>query len=491
MAIARTARIASVSRAISVAIFLVSVLDTLSATDGSIDRFVSAEMELNGIPGLSLAIVESGSVTYLKAYGVRNIQSGEAMRPETPIELASLSKALTALAVLRLERDGLVDRDSSVVTLLPDLEGARWRGVTIRNLLQHRSGLRRKHDFLMPCCGQPGQFDLNAAARRFAGANLESPPGEASSYANSNYVLLAALVQRVSGTPFPGFMRREIFQPLGMDRTTVEEGEAQSWNRAAPHEWQWGRVRISPSSFLGWYGSSLVKASATDMSKYMQALLDPQPAGNGGVLPGGAWWEFLEGSYDLGWAVQAEAEWLAGELVLEHTGKLWGGSTAIVLAPRRGDGVAVLTNLGSTRAIAVARAILRSRDGSPLPAPRRLGRGEVPDTWAMIFLAAAAGILLATLGLALTAWRQVRRGTREWQPTAWRKARAAVLAGLSVALLCGLLWGTDPPRAALPTTIRTTLPALVTSVTGLLLLTAVTGLVPTRRRQSDRARRRA
>ena len=477
------------SRAISVAILLIALLGSLSATDGSIDRFISAEMELNGIPGLSLAIVERGSVAYLKAYGVRSVRSREAMRPETPIELASLSKALTALAVLRLERDGLVDRDSSVATLLPDLDGGRWRGVTIRNLLQHRSGLRRKHDFLMPCCGQPGQLDLNAAARRFAGADLESPPGEASSYANSNYVLLAAIVQRTSGTPFPEFMRKEIFQPLGMDRTTVEEGEAQAWNRAAAHEWQWGRVDISPSRFVGWFGSSLVKASATDMSKYMRALLDPQPAGNAGGLPGGAWWELLEGGYDLGWAVHAEAEWLGGELVLEHTGKLWGGSTAIVLAPRRRDGVAVLTNLGSARPVAVARAILRSRDGSPLPPPRRLGRGEVPDTWAMIFLASAAGIFLATLGRALTAWRQVRRGTREWQPTAWRKARAAVLAGLAVALLSGLLWGTDPPRAALPTTIRTTLPALVASVTGLLLLTAVTGL--TRTRLSDPARRRA
>ena len=173
------------------------------------------------------------------------------MRPETPIELASLSKALTALAVLRLERDGLVDRDSSVTALLPDLDRARWRSVTIRSLLQHRSGLRRKHDFLMPCCGQPGQLDLNAAAQRFADADLESSPGEASSYANSNYVLLAAIVQRASGTPFPEFMRKEVFQPLGMARTTVDEGEAQSWGKSTPHEWQWGRVRDQPVAFPG------------------------------------------------------------------------------------------------------------------------------------------------------------------------------------------------------------------------------------------------
>lgn len=486
---ARTARIASVSRGIPVALLLVCALDSAAAKNRSIDRFITEEMALNGIPGLSLALVEDGSVSYLRAYGVRSVQSREAMLAETPVELASLSKALTALAVLRLERDGLVQRDSSVAAILPDLDRARWRGVTIRHLLQHRSGLRRRHDFLMPCCGQPGQLDLNAAARHFAAADLESPPGERSSYANSNYVLLAAIVQRASGMPFPDFMRKEIFQPLGMDRTTTAEREAQSWIRAAPHEWQWGQVKTSPSRFLGWYGSSLVKASAEDMGKYMQALLDPQSAGNGAGWPGQGWWKHLEGNYDLGWAVQAEAEWLGGELVLEHTGKLWGGSTAIVLAPHRRDGVAVLANLGSTRAIAVARAILRSRDGSPLPRPRRLSRGEIPDSWAMIFLASAAGIFLVTLGRALVVWRQVRRCARAWQPTVWRDARAALLVGLATALLCGLLWGMDPPRAALPTTIRTALPALVGGVTGLLLLTAVTGLLPKRRPQLNRDHR--
>ena len=443
-------------------------------------------MELNGVPGLSLAIVKSGSVAYLKAYGVRSVQSQEAMRAETPVELASLSKALTALAVLQLERDGLVERDAGVTELLPDLDRTRWRGVSLRNLIQHRSGLRRKHDFLVPCCGQPGQLDLNEAVQRFATADLESPPGEAFSYANGNYVLLAAIVQRASGTPFPEYMRETVFPSLGMDRTTTDEGEAQSWSKAAPHEWQWGRVEISPSRFLGWYGSSLVKASATDMGSYMEALLDPQPDRSAAGPPREAWWELLEGNYDLGWAVQAEAKWLGGELVLEHTGKMWGGSTAISLAPRRGDGVAVLTNLGSSRAGAVARAILRSLEGYPLPRPARMSRGEIPDTWAVIFLAAAAGIFLATLGRALSVWRQLRRGTRAWKPTGWRSVRAVTLAGLAMPLIYGLLWGTDPPRPALPTTVQTSLPAFVASVTGLLLLAAVTGLVPKLARQHNR-----
>ena len=221
--------ISSVPRGISFAFLLFGILDSMAAADAGIDRYVTAEMESNSIPGLSLAIVENGNVAYLQAYGVRNAESLEIMRVETPVELASLSKALTALAVLRLERDGLVERNSSVAVLLPDLNRAGWQRVTLRDLLRHRSGLRRRHDFLVPCCGQPGHLDLDGVARRLDGADLESPPGETFSYANSNYVLLAAVVQRVSGVPFPDYMREMIFEPLGMDRTTMDEGEAQTW----------------------------------------------------------------------------------------------------------------------------------------------------------------------------------------------------------------------------------------------------------------------
>ena len=76
------------------------------------------------------------------------------------------------------------------------------------------------------------------------------------------------------------------------------------------------------------------------MGRYMEALLDPQPAGNGGVLPGGAWWELLEGNYDLGWAVQAEAKWLGGEpspgAYRQDVGRQHGNRAGAAPARRRG-----------------------------------------------------------------------------------------------------------------------------------------------------------
>ena len=196
-----------VRHAILVAALLAGSAIANVAADVEIDRYVEEEMELNGIPGLSLALVEDGKVSYLRAYGVRNAETRQLIRVETPMELASVSKGFTALAILRLEQDGVVDRDSVVSAYLPEFDSGAWQRVTLSHLIRHRSGLRRRHDFLAPCCEQAANLDLDAAARMLANADLESPPGSTFSYANSNYVLLAAVVQRMSDAAFTSYMR--------------------------------------------------------------------------------------------------------------------------------------------------------------------------------------------------------------------------------------------------------------------------------------------
>ena len=448
--------------------------------DPVVDRYVEAEMALNGIPGLSLAVVEGGAVTHARAYGVRSIQSREPLRQEVPVELASVSKSFTALAILALERAGRIDRGDAVAGILAEIDGPGWRGVTVHHLLRHRSGLRRRHDFLAPCCDGPGALDPEKAVPYIARADLETPPGESFSYANSNYVLLAAMVQRVLGEPFADAMRERVFLPLGLRRTTVDSGKAREWGSAAAHEWLWGRVRESPSPFLGWPGSSLVKASAIDMGTYIARLLDPAQSPLGAPDSGRSWWEQLGPEYDLGWMIDPDADWLDGEVVLEHTGKIWGGQTAVVLAPRRRAGTAVLINLGTDRALGMARQILLSRLGMGEPKPARMNAWESPDNWAMAFLVSAAGLF------AVAGWSgrrfalQIRSGERAWQPGGLGIARAGLLGVLAVALVGTALQWTGPPRAALPSTVRWALPALVGSVTALLSVVASAGLAPRR-----------
>ena len=325
----------------------------------------------------------------------------------------------------------------------------------------------------MPCCGLESEFDLRAASAALARTELTSPPGAVFSYANSNYALLAALVERVSGMPFPDYMGQEVFRPLGMHRTTVDRDQARAWGLADPHEWQWGRVRPSPSLFFGWHGSSLVKSTASDMGRYLEALLRPDGLGGSASLPPVEWWDEIEGDYDLGWAVDAKADWLNGEMVLEHSGDLWGASTAVVLAPALRAGVAVLANLGAYRANEMARSILRSTAGLEPFEPRRTPRSEIPDTWAIGFVVCAV-FLMSAQALYL---RRVRRQRRRFSVTPWGAARSVVLLGLAAGLLLNL-FAAGRPWITFPTTARVALPLLALAAGGMMIFGGLLALMP-------------
>lgn len=440
-----------------------------------IDRFVRAELALNSVPGLALAVVERGEIGLVRAYGVQSVESERPLTVNTPVGLASLSKALTALAILRLEHGGRIDRGAGVAEILPRLTSAEWAGVTLNHLLQHRSGLRRGHDFLLPCCGSPDELDLEVAVEQLNSARLEGLPGESVSYANSNYVLLAAIIERVSGVRFSDYMRQRVFRPLGMWQASVAGTPPSTDAGALPHEWQWGSVKVSPSRFLGWSGSSLVRASAAGMAAYLEALLDQKPGDFEFLHVDGPWWGRLDPAYDLGWTVQESPGWFGDGLVLEHTGKTWGGRTAAVLAPQTRSAVAVLGNLGTTRSQAIARAVLRSLGGRDLPAAQRASRAEIPDTWAMVLLTAATGLSALAGWFGWRTHHQLRSGQRIWRLTGGRLGRSAVL-GCLAAILFYRYHFAGPPHAAFPTTIQVALPTLVTSVFALLLVSAVRGL---------------
>ena len=470
-----TATIAGVLRGAILATSLVGGCILSLPANTEIDRFVRAELALNSVPGLALAVVERGEIRLVRAYGIQSVESGQPLTVNTPMGLASLSKALTALAILRLEQEGRIERGAGAAEILPRLTGANWADVTLNHLLQHRSGLRRSHDFLLPCCGSPDELASEVAIERLNNAHLEGLPGESVSYANSNYVLLAAIIERVSGVPFSAYMQQRVFRPLGMQQTSIEGARPSTEVAALPHEWQWGSVRVSPSRFLGWNGSSLVRASAADMAVYLEALLGRKPGDFEFLHADGPWWSRLDPGYDLGWTVQEDPGWFGDGPVLEHTGKTWGGRTAAVLAPQTRSAVAVLGNLGTTRSQAIARAVLRSLGGRDLPAPQRASRAEIPDTWAMVLLTAAIGLSGLAAWLGWRTRRQLRSGRRTWRLTSGRLGRAAVL-GCLAAILFYRYHFAGPPHAAFPTTIQMALPTLVTSVLALLLVSAVRGL---------------
>lgn len=411
----------------------------LSAALAGVEPYIEAEMRLNQIPGLSLAVVRGEEVLLSRAWGVRSLATREAMRVDTPVDLASVSKSFTALAVRQLH----LDLDAPIERYLPEYRAGRGR-LTLRRLLRQTSGLTRREDRQVP-----GDASLAESVRRLETAGLRRAPGAAFQYANSNYILLAAIVERVSGRPFAAYLREQVFAPLGMTRTTLDDAEG----LAEYHEAQWGRVRPSPSGFRGWPGASGVKSSADEMARYAIASLRTADA---------AW----AAPYEMGWFVRPQAAFLGGRRVLEHSGDIWGANTAVALAPELRLGVVVLINAGVNRAGEIARGVLARAAGLPGPPPRARPFADSPDNWAICFAVAAAAIF-AFLALRL---RRLRLG---WPRDRLGRWRAALLTAMAFYLLI-LLGLRSRLLPSLPTTLQTAVPLLTAAVIALLLMAAAT-----------------
>ncbi len=193
-------------------------------------------------PGCAVGIAQGGRVLLTRGYGMADLTGERPILPGTILESGSVAKQFTAAAVMLLVNDGKLKLDDDARTVLPELP-VYGRTITFRNLLTHTSGLREWSN-LVAWQGWPRgtrvhtQSDVFELITRQQALNY--PVGDYYSYTNSGFLLLRAVVERVSGMPFAQFTAQRIFTPLGMTNTTwrddytrVVPGLAQAYSRKA------------------------------------------------------------------------------------------------------------------------------------------------------------------------------------------------------------------------------------------------------------------
>lgn len=330
--------------------------------DDAIRTAVLEEMGRSGIPGLSLAVVDGGRLRFEDAFGFSDVENGVLARAETVYRLASVSKPMTAVAVLSLQEQGLLDLDTPVWRYCPDFEEKPWP-VTARQLLSHQGGIRHYNP------GEPvltRHFESFAEALAlFRGDPLVHEPGTRVQYSTYGYNLLGCAAAGAAGKPFMALLRDAVFGPAGMSSTGEDDvraivpHRAQGYTRDADGRlWNSALADMSykvPGGGLG--------ATAADVARFgsalgsgrllspdtLRAMLTPQPLRDG--RPTG---------YGLGLAV-GERD---GRKEAWHTGGQERVSTVLYLdldrgVPRGGRAVAILTNLEGVqpRILALARRI--------------------------------------------------------------------------------------------------------------------------------------
>ena len=348
---------------------LVRAEPVATTPEGAIDQQLAGFDERS--PGVAVAVVRGGEVVFENGYGAANLEHGVPITPETVLSTGSVGKQFTAFAIAMLADQGHLGLDDDVSSHVPEFSvGQR---VTVRHLLHHTSGVRDTWGLL----GLAGRRDGDLVSKEVAldlilrQRGLGFEPGARFEYSNSNYILLAEVVERVTGEPFRSWMQDHVFGPLQMRHTFVGDDHREIIaGRAASYAPTAGGYdeEVLPYSI---YGSSGVYSTVGDLARWLSNFGTAEVGGDAvarqmrqrGVLADG---DTLD--YALGVFVDEHR----GLQRIQHSGSIAGYRSFVAYYPEIDAGVVVLGNGSSSQPRGHGRrycrdVLLRQRLGPKAP----------------------------------------------------------------------------------------------------------------------------
>jgi CubicO group peptidase (beta-lactamase class C family) len=288
------------------------------------EDFISKHLSERFFSG-GILIAKNGVPVYERYTGFSNWQKKDSMTPETPLQVASTGKTLTAAAILKLVQEGKLGLNDPVTKFYPDFP---YTAVTIKMLLNHRSGLPNYLYYYEKMGWNRNQTVTNEDVMRSLvewKPPVAANPDRRYQYCNTNYVVLASIIEKVSGTPYAQFMQDNFFKPLGMNHTFVR---TPADSARVAYSYQFNGALWPPDFSDGPVGDKNIYSTCRDLLKWDQALYDEKiisPA-----LLDSAFTPYSNEkpgikNYGLGWHLLMLPN---GKKVIFHNGK-WHGFNAI------------------------------------------------------------------------------------------------------------------------------------------------------------------
>jgi CubicO group peptidase (beta-lactamase class C family) len=326
-----------------------------------IERAVSAEMGRQNIPGMSVAVATRHHLRWMDGFGLADLENFLPAKASTVYRLASISKPITAVAVMQLVERGKLDLDAPVQKYVPDFPQKQWP-VTARHLLAHQSGVRHYRDGA-EVNSTRHYVELHEALKIFQDDPLLFEPGARFSYTTYGYNLLGSVVEGASGMKFVDYLRKNIFEPAGMHQMRPDDVYQIISNRARGYRKVLGGKiqncaladtsnKIPGGGLCGTVEDLIdfaihVQAGGLLKRETVEQMFTAQKTKGGKPTP-----------YGLGWQVQE----LEGKPWVGHGGGQQGVSTLLLTLPTEGFAVALMANLQAVRlrplAIRIAAIVL-------------------------------------------------------------------------------------------------------------------------------------
>ncbi|NCI51309.1 serine hydrolase [Sediminibacterium roseum] len=301
----------------------------------------------------NIGVAENGSTIYFKSYGLSDFATKQLNQEQSGFSLASVSKVFTSVAILQLKEKGKLKLEDFVSKYIPDFP---YPSITIRHLLTHTSGLPDIDIFRQQVRDNPDKVFSNrdlVPALRTGNLPLEFQPGEKYQYTNSNYILLALLLERISKQTFQAYIQNNIFGPTGMTHTYFQKDSTnpENRNRVVDHDYPFlfstelenvdslPKHRVRMLNLSGFVGNGNIITTTGDMLKFDQELYSgklvnqssqheaftPNKLNNGQIVQttfGGE-----KASYGLGWFILLDSSY--GRIV-GHTGGVPGALSLLL-----------------------------------------------------------------------------------------------------------------------------------------------------------------
>src|SRR5580692_3079967 len=327
-----------------------------------IEKAASSFLAANSVPGISVAVEQDGELLWSAGFGMADLENFVPATSSTLFRLGSISKPITATAILQLSERGKLDLDAEVQNYCPAFPKKEW-SITTRQLLGHLGGIRHynpdgKGD--IPDDNAKHFASMEESLQIFANDALVAKPGTKFHYSTYGYTLLGCVLEGASSEKYVDYVKENVFEPAGMGQT-----QADNFFTIVPHRSRWyhkdksGVVEnagVLDSSYKI-PGGGLI-SSADDMARFeiammankllkpatREAMWTPQKAADGS-----------QNGYALGWATQKKY----GLALVEHTGGQQGTSTSIILVPERHAGIVVLANMDGVDSAGLSTAILK------------------------------------------------------------------------------------------------------------------------------------
>lgn len=334
------------------------------------DAYLAAAHGLDRFSG-SVLVARGGKIVLRRGYGQANYELGVPNTPETRFRLGSITKQFTAMAILRLEVQGRLKVTDPVSAFFPDYPGGGR--ITLHHLLTHTSGIPNLTEFPDYAAAMSRPTTALETVARFKDRPLDFPPGERFSYSNSGYILLGAIIEKVTGRSYEEHLRDDILRPLGLNDTGYDHATPVLPGRASGYEFA-GDVKVN-APYIDMsvpHAAGALYSTVDDLYKWDRVLatetLAPRAVLERMFTP------FKDG-YAYGWSIGS----FAGHRNIRHGGGINGFTTDISRFPDDDACIIVLNNFSTGFIPEISDALAGILFGQEVELPRAKPVVDLPE----------------------------------------------------------------------------------------------------------------